>query len=678
MVKSFLSTLVHLGPVNIITVLLYKLAIRSRLFEAWLPIGQAYQEPLFNFASPTTGDILISEPSKTSIIQEAEELRNGRMRLFSNQFFQVASPPDWFVNPIIGKRLSHPEVHWSRLSDFDLEIGDIKCIWELSRFDWALLLARAYRLTGDQRYVTLLNQWASDWIAQNPLNMGPNWKCGQETAIRMMQTLLAAFIIEQHNTTTPGLIRFITEHCARIAPTIRYAMAQDNNHGTSEAAGLYLGGAWLLACAKDEHTRSAKQALSWYQLGRRWLENRVRHLIAPDGSFSQYSLNYHRVLLDTLNLVEFWRRELKLPAFSDRYCERARAAVNWLYQMIDPKTGDGPNLGANDGARLFVLSATDYRDYRPSVQLGAALFFGKKAYEEGIWDEPLLWLGFKQVEGMYLSGEAGNSPPGRGKGWVKNLYKQQNVCNPPLSPPRRGIPPQADSNFFKTSCIMPDGGYVIINAPGANGNIARGIIRFPNFRFRPAHADALHFDLWYKGINILRDSGTYSYNAEPVWQQYFPGTAAHNTVQFDGRDQMPRLGRFLFGEWLQMQQPGELLYHGDTLSWTAAYTDYKKCRHKRTVLASGLVWKIVDEIEGFTTSAVLRWRLAPGSWRIDGMNCIGKLAEFSIQCTTPITRFELVEGCESRYYQEKVTLPVLEIQVAPGKAMLTTEIDLKP
>ena len=37
----------------------------------------------------------------------------------------------------------------------------------------------------------------------------------------------------------------ITLHLVRIAATLPYAIAQDNNHGTSEAAALFIGGAWL-------------------------------------------------------------------------------------------------------------------------------------------------------------------------------------------------------------------------------------------------------------------------------------------------------------------------------------------------------------------------------------------------------------------------------------------------
>ena len=45
--------------------------------------------------------------------------------------------------------------------------------------------------------------------------------------------------------------------------------------------------------------------------------------------------------------------------------------------MTNTANGNGPNIGGNDGARLFVLSNTDYKDFRPSIQLSVILFINK-------------------------------------------------------------------------------------------------------------------------------------------------------------------------------------------------------------------------------------------------------------------------------------------------------------
>src|SRR5690606_8044198 len=167
---------------------------------------------------------------------------------------------------------------------------------------------------------------------------------------------MAALLLGRSGSTTPSLLELVRLHLQRIAPTLRYAIAQDNNHGTSEAAALFIGGSWLVAHGVREGER-------WQRLGRKWLENRAARLIGEDGSFSQYSLNYHLVLLDTFCMVEIWRQRQSFPSFSPLWYARSLAATRCLHAMVNTENGDGPNLGANDGARLLQLTDTDYRDF---------------------------------------------------------------------------------------------------------------------------------------------------------------------------------------------------------------------------------------------------------------------------------------------------------------------------
>src|SRR5690606_25614275 len=135
---------------------------------------------------------------------EAESLRNGLLRMFGEERpFDIARP-NWFLNRL-GGAVAPSDLPWWQISDADNSIGDIKGVWEVSRFGGALVLARALR-AGDHRWATgALNHLVQDWCASNPPFVGPNWMCGQEVAIRVLQMLLTARLLDQDRADTPGL-----------------------------------------------------------------------------------------------------------------------------------------------------------------------------------------------------------------------------------------------------------------------------------------------------------------------------------------------------------------------------------------------------------------------------------------------------------------------------------------
>ncbi len=610
-------TALAIGLPNIARVVAYKVGIKT----GWSKVRRVHAEaPVGPFFKPVTAAPLDAVCAQTWQTQGL---------LFSHLRFAVTdTPPDWHANPLGGKRMPQPQRNWWEIPDFDAEVGDIKLIWELSRMDWALAFAQRAR-NGDEAALNRLNGWLADWCIHNKPYQGPNWKCGQEASIRVMHLAMVALMLGQVQSPAVGLRDLVRVHLQRIAPTVHYAMAQDNNHGTSEAAALFIGGSWLASLGAEEGKEEGKR---WQDTGRRWLEDRAARLIGPDGGFSQYSLNYHRVMLDTLCMAEVWRLHMALPAFSTHWLGQASLATRWLHCMINPDNGDGPNVGANDGARLLQLTDTAYRDHRPTVQLATHLFEGKSAYAEaGHWNHPLHWL---------------------------------------------GLAVQADLAAPAATLVADDGGFAVLRVGSA-----MVMLRYPRFRFRPSQADALHLDLWLGSENVLRDGGSYSYNTEDRWLSYFGGTASHNTVQFDDRDQMPRISRFLFGDWLKTSFVEPLRSDAEGVHFSAGYSvgyqDRMKASHRRHVSLGPSSLKVVDEVQGFAQKAVLRWRLAPGRWTLqqqaDGVCVTDGLHTLTVNADMPIKRCELVEGWESRHYMEKTAIPVLEVE-ADRAGSFTTSI----
>jgi hypothetical protein len=592
-----------LGVGNVLDVAVYRAGLRAGVHPAQrLPVVAPIVGPFF--AGSANTDAGFTAPGAWS---------DGH-RYFG--WFNVPDTrvPDWFRNPFTKARVRNPDSPWHTFGDFDPDLGDIKTIWEASRFDWVLAFAQAAR-AGETRAVTRLNEWLTDWFAKNPPYQGPNWMCGQEASIRLMHIAMAALILGRATAPSPAVVALVEAHLQRIAPTMSYARAQNNNHGTSEAAALFIGGTWLEIVG---HKRGAAIA----DVGRAALEERGLSLIEPDGSFSQYSVTYHRVMLDTFAMAEVWRRHVGQEPFSPALQQRLAAATLWLAALTDPVGGDAPNIGHNDGANLLPLTDADNRDFRPSVQLAASLFLDANAYPgDENSQRHLDWLGVA----------AGAGP----------------------------MPTPQFSRF-------DNGGLAVLR----NGS-AMAVLRYPRHRFRPSHADALHLDFWLGGVNLLRDGGTFSY-ADAGAMDHFPTVAAHNTVQFDSRDQMPRLGRFLYGDWTQADRVTPIAHEGDTITTSASYRDRRGASHERRVQLRPGQLDVSDRVAGFASRAVLRWRLVPGPWMLDGRTATDGLRSLSVDASVPIVRCEIVQGRESRYYMKESTLPVLEVEIAkPGEYSTT-------
>jgi len=596
------KTIYQLGLHNVLNVFAYRILIRLGIH----PVQSIHREisvgPFFEKVEPNEGN------------PEPTNYWNSDALYFDWYKEKLCSePPNWHRNPINGKSFKGTEESWWKYSDFQGDVGDIKTVWDSSRFDWVLAFAQR-SCTGDTSSLERMNNWLRDWCQKNPPYLGPNWKCGQEASIRVMHLAVAAYISRQDDSSHTNLLELVKTHLCRIVPTIHYAIAQDNNHGISEAAALFIGGTWLVKTGNSVGQR-------WADMGRCWLENRVLKLVGPQGSFSQSSLNYHRMMLDTFCIAEVWRQHLGQPKFSKQCYQRLKAAAEWLRLLVEPSTGDGPNLGANDGARLLPLTVTGYRDYRPTVQLASVLFSRCRAYPNGPWDDALHWLRIP-------------------------LPKQ--------------VAPKPETY------LADDGGFAMLRQGDA-----LALLRYPRFRFRPSQADALHLDFWIGKENFLRDAGSYSYNTENRWMNYFSGTESHNTVQFDDRDQMPRLGRFLMGSWLKTNWLKALCIKKGCVSFGAGYCDYLGASHRRELKLRRHSLRVEDHVAGFSKKAVLRWRLPPGDWVLKQESqevrlwCENSSAPIlTIQSSAPLIRTELTVGWESRYYLKKTELPVLEVEIS--------------
>jgi len=506
------------------------------------------------------------DDSRGSIAQ-ADRVVEGEFRYFCCRRVKLGSPPPWHLNPFSGDQLPS-DTHWSRVSDF--AHGDIKMVWELNRFAFTYPLVRAYWRTGDDAYAEAFWQLAESWRIENPPYRGPNWKCGQEASLRLMAWCFGLYGFLDSPATSAhrvaDLARMVALSARRIEANLGYAVSQQNNHGISEATGL-----WTVGVLFPE----LRDAARWRRTGRRLLERLGRELIYDDGSFSQHSFNYQRLMLhDYLWAVRLG--ELNGHPLGDELKQRLAASADLLHRVQHRETGQVPCYGQNDGALILPLNNCAYEDYRPVVQAVRVLTSGKRAWDEGPWNEDLLWLFGPRFDAMPVE------PPGQedlsaGAGGYYTLRSSQ--------------------GFAFTRCT--------------------------SFRHRPAQADMLHVDLWWRGQNVAVDAGTYGYNAPEPWNNPLAETAYHNTVSVDGSSQMERVGRFMWLPWLRgHSRPTRRSSGGALCYWQGQHDGYQRLKapvvHRRGILRlGGEHWFVVDDLRARRPHRYrLHWLLmdAPYDW----------------------------------------------------------------
>src|SRR5262249_28866347 len=135
---------------------------------------------------------------------------------------------------------------WYKIRYLDFaEAGDVKIIWELSRHQQLVTLAKAYVLTKNQRYAEeILSQWYG-WIDQNPYPMGVNWTSSLEVGFRALSWLWvkhllagSATVRQQFEVDLLQALALSGRHIARYLSTY----FSPNTHLLGEGVGLFFLG----------------------------------------------------------------------------------------------------------------------------------------------------------------------------------------------------------------------------------------------------------------------------------------------------------------------------------------------------------------------------------------------------------------------------------------------------
>ncbi len=572
------KALFELGPSQLGLYGLYRLGLRSGFFRRQTSLAEPLSEqgtnpyvlkPVITFPARQELMYILGEAGYHEILTQADEIVSGRVQLYGGE------PQPLLLTP------PEPVLHWTayELGSSISADTDVKHVWEPARFGWAYTLGRAYRLSGDERYAGAFWQYCLRFISANPPYMGINWVSAQEVALRLIALVFAAQIFANSPHSSAEQMKqlgwSIACHARRIPPTLVYARAQNNNHLLSEAAGLLTAG-----FALPEHPDSVR----WQSIGWQWFTQGVQSQIQQDGTYAQHSTNYHRLMLQlALWVAAIARtRDMALPL---AIREKLQAATRWLIALCDPLHGKVPNLGPNDGAYILPLTVCPYEDYRPVLQAAAQVFLGAPAVPPGQWDEMSAWLA-------------------RSTGAVDK--------------------PQEHALIDRSIDVEKP---LVLRNQQSN---SWAYLRSAHFTSRPGHADQLHLDLWWRGLNIAQDAGTYLYNAPKPWDNVLSRTAFHNTLTINDRDQMMLARRFLWLDWADSKSLAQDRGVGEgTGRLVAEHNGYRRfgITHRRSVTAhSNGDWLIEDRLvfsdpkrasRCLPLAVRLQWLVPDWPWKIN-------------------------------------------------------------
>ncbi len=444
------------------------------------------------------------------ILQQSEKILQHRFDLLGYRDLAYDSPIDWHLDLVHGKRAPRKVFHRVPYLDFR-EVGDSKVTWELNRHQHFVTLAKAYRLTGDDRYADeILRQWRH-WWAENPYAIGINWASSLETGFRSLAWLWTYHLLQG----APGLPHFREEWLRGLALHGRHierylsTYFSPNTHLLGEGVALFFLG---VLCPE---LRAAER---WKSVGWRIVVEEAKRQVQADGFHFEQSTYYHVYALD------FFLHSAVLASVNDipipKELEDALGKMLTALYLLG-RGGPPPRLGDDDGGRLFDPRRNGGEHMLDPLATGAILF-NRGDYKAA--------AGQLREETIWLLGPEG-------------VRRWDQLETTPIDMNSAAL---EQSGFYLLTSEKP-ATQLVVDA-GAHGTQSGG----------HGHADALSVTLQSQQHSLLIDPGTYEYAGEAAERDRFRGTAMHNTLRIDGADQAEPVTAF---SWRR-------LTHSKTEQWT--------------------------------------------------------------------------------------------------------------
>jgi len=532
------------------------------------------------------------------IIEQAEKICRHRFDLLGYEDLDYGQNIDWHSDRVHGKRA--PRDLWFKIRYLDFaSVGDAKVTWELNRHQHFVMLAKAYRLTNDHRFARELMDQLRDWHEENPYPRGINWASSLEVAFRSLSWLWVYFLLEG----TPAMnADFRKQWLGMIAQSARHielylsTYFSPNTHLLGEAVALLFVG----TLCPELHSSKRWQRRGWETVLRE-----SQRQVRPDGFYFEQSTYYHVYALDLFLHAGVLSSLNEMP-FPPEYNPTLERMLDALAVLC--RAGAPPRWGDDDGGRVFDPRRNRAENLRDPLATGAVLF--RRGDFKYLASHP-------REETLWLLGEQG----------LAEFDRIDSI------PPKMKSVTLRDAGFYVLSSGKANL-QAIVDA-GPQGALAAG----------HGHADALSLTLHAEGHELLIDPGACEYVGPGTERKEFRVTAAHNSLELNGRSQAEPKGPFAWERLTNAR--AESWITGETFDFfVGSHDGYSQpdnsVVHRRSVFfRKPKFWLVRDLVLGTGEHQIdVRWHLSVGlplpSETEGGFICQGENAGISILC--PIKR----------------------------------------
>ncbi|QUM85350.1 alginate lyase family protein [Moritella sp. 28] len=457
------------------------------------------------------GDISAFSPEwQVLLLTKADKIIQHKLSYFDLQEHHLETPINWHKDHATGQQTSRAAIISVNYRDMNKN-GDCKLVWEPNRHHQFVVLARAYKITGEIKYAQSVVTQLTSWLDANPYGYGMNWKSPLELGIRMINWVWAIDLILDSGLFTGDfkarVLNSVYLHCRDVSNKFSQGSSA-NNHLVGEAAGVYIASSYF---------SMLKNANRWRHKSKNVLETEIQAQTFADGCSKEHGFSYQFFVFQLYLFsaqVGRWQKD----DFSASYQDTLKKLAAFI-ALIAQGGEDYPMLGDQDDGYALDLG-NHVHDVNALCDLAAHLY-----------DNQIFHINYRK--------------PCESAFWLFNqrIERKHNVLQEV---------PHLISRQFQES------GYFLLQAGSLTNNDQVSILfdcaelGYTSIAAH-GHADALSFVMRLNGNDLFIDSGTYDYYSFPRWRNQFRKTQAHNTIEVDGVDQSVMTGPFMWEQHAQAQ-----------------------------------------------------------------------------------------------------------------------------